>query len=123
MKAKEFLTKIIATNYSRPTMQWLFHAGGQDEERTEQIARLIDETGSEEELVWAVMRIGKGEAVMERDIGIFVMDYLQSIGLNMLTIIDAVDDSRVEQSYRLIMDNPRISKEEFLRIMDIEEEV
>ncbi len=60
---------------------------------------------------------------MERDIGIFVMDYLQSIGLNMLTIGAAVDDSKVEQSYRLIMDNPRIGKEEFLRIMDIEEEV
>ncbi len=51
MKAKEILTKIIATNYSRSTMQKLFHIAARDGEQADKISQLIDETGSEEEIL------------------------------------------------------------------------
>ena len=53
--------------------------------------------------------------------GITVMDYLQSIGLNMSTIGQAIQDGKIENSYKLIQENPKITKEEFLKKMDIEE--
>ena len=53
--------------------------------------------------------------------GITVMNYLQSLGLNMLTIGEAVDDRNLEKSYNIIINNPNISKDEFLKIMQIEE--
>ena len=53
--------------------------------------------------------------------GITVMSYLQSLGLNMLTIGEAVDDRNLEKSYNIIINNPNISKDEFLKIMQIEE--
>ena len=53
--------------------------------------------------------------------GILVMDYLQSLGLNMLTIGSAIDDSNLEKSYQLIKRYPNISKEDFLTEMGIEE--
>ena len=53
--------------------------------------------------------------------GIFVMDYLQSLGLNMSTIGQAIQDGKLEDSYKLIQDNPKITKEEFLREMKITE--
>ena len=53
--------------------------------------------------------------------GISVMDYLQSLGLNMGTIGYAIQDGYLEKSYQLIKDNPKISKAEFLKRMGIEE--
>lgn len=53
--------------------------------------------------------------------GITVMDYLQSLGLNMITILEAIQDGKLENSYKLIQENPSITKEEFLKKMNIEE--
>ena len=39
----------------------------------------------------------------------------------MITIGKAIEDKSLEQSYRLITENPQITKEEFLREMQIEE--
>ena len=54
--------------------------------------------------------------------GITVMNYLQGLGLSMITIGEAIDDKNLEKSYQLIQKNPTISKEEFLAKMEIEEE-
>ncbi len=54
--------------------------------------------------------------------GILVMDYLQSLGVDMTTVGLAIDDRRLEQSYKLIKENPKITKAEFLQAMGIEEE-
>ena len=53
---------------------------------------------------------------------ILVMDYLQGLGLDMITIGSAVDDKVLEQSCRLIKENPHITKEEFLTTMGIVED-
>lgn len=53
--------------------------------------------------------------------GILVMDYLQSLGLDMITIGEAVEDQKLEKSYQLIKENPQITKNEFLEKMEIEE--
>lgn len=53
--------------------------------------------------------------------GILVMNYLQGLGMNYLTIGQVMDDSKLEQSYQLIQANPKISKEEFLIKMGIKE--
>ncbi len=39
----------------------------------------------------------------------------------MLTIGQAIDDKNVEKSYQLIKENPKITKDEFLTKMKIEE--
>ncbi len=46
--------------------------------------------------------------------GVFIMDFLQSLGLDMITIGQAIDDKNIEKSYQLIQSNPSISKDEFL---------
>ena len=52
---------------------------------------------------------------------VLVMDYLQSLGLNMLTIGRTIDNDHWEKSYKLISENPNISKKEFLEKMQIKE--
>ncbi len=54
--------------------------------------------------------------------GTLVMDYLQGLGLDMITIGAAIEDKNLDKSYQLIKAQPTISKAEFLRIMEIEEE-
>ena len=54
--------------------------------------------------------------------GILVMDYLQALGMNMLTVGAAIDDANLEKSYQLITENPKITKAEFLKKMEITEE-
>lgn len=50
------------------------------------------------------------------------MNYLQDLGISSITMLDAICDENLEQSYQLIKDNPNITKEEFLAKMQIEEE-
>ena len=47
---------------------------------------------------------------------------LQEIGCDPMTLIDAICDDNYERSYQVLMDNPDITKEEFLTIMGIEED-
>ncbi len=54
MKAKEFLNKITMTGYSKSTRQKIFAAGREDEDITDQVAKLLDSTTSEEELLKAL---------------------------------------------------------------------
>ena len=54
--------------------------------------------------------------------GLSVMNYLQSLKLDMITIGEAIDDKNLEQSYKLLKENPQISKAEFLEKMKITEE-
>lgn len=54
--------------------------------------------------------------------GILVMDYLQSLNVSMTTVGEATQDKNLEKSFQLIKNNPKISKEEFLEKMNIEEE-
>ncbi len=55
--------------------------------------------------------------------GKFICDYLESLDTNLITIGEAIDDNNLERSYRLIKENPKITKEEFLEEMGIEEYV
>ena len=52
--------------------------------------------------------------------GIFVMDYLQSIGFDFETIGDAICDENLDKSYEIIVQNPTISKYEFVEQLGIE---
>ena len=65
----------------------------------------------------------KGNVYMSEQykMGIFVMDYLQGLGIDMITIGQTIDDKNLEKSYFLIKNNPTISKEEFLSKMQVEE--
>jgi hypothetical protein len=53
--------------------------------------------------------------------GIFVMDYLKGLGVDMTAVLDAICDQNLEQSYQLIKYNPNITKQAFLTIMGISE--
>ena len=53
---------------------------------------------------------------------VLVMDYLQSLGVRMIVVGRAVCDKNLEASYKLIQENPKISKTEFLQRMQITEE-
>ena len=54
--------------------------------------------------------------------GRFVMDYLKELGVDWDIILDAICDENFEQSYKLITENPKISKREFLERMQISED-
>ena len=49
--------------------------------------------------------------------GMLVMNYLQELGTDWLAIGDAICDENLEQSYKLIQENPQITKAEFLEKM------
>ena len=53
--------------------------------------------------------------------GISVMNYLQGLGIEMITIGKAICDENLERSYQLIKENPKMTQEEFLSAMQIEE--
>lgn len=53
--------------------------------------------------------------------GILVMNYLQNLGINMVTIGAAIQDKNLDKSHQLIVNNPKITKQEFLKEMQIEE--
>jgi len=53
--------------------------------------------------------------------GMFVIKYLKSIGLNILTIGHAIENNNLKKSFLLINNNPNIEKKEFLDKMKIEE--
>lgn len=55
--------------------------------------------------------------------GLLVINYLQNMGLNMSTVGTAIEDNKLEKSYQTIKQNPKITKQEFLKIMGIEEVV
>ena len=65
----------------------------------------------------------KGNVYMSEQykMGIFVMDYLQGLGVDMITIGQAIDDKNLKKSYLLIKENPTISKKEFFRVLGINE--
>ena len=50
----------------------------------------------------------------EYEKGILIMDYLQSLGIDMITIGSAIDNKNLEWSYQIICNNPVITKDEFL---------
>ena len=56
------------------------------------------------------------------DKGMVVMDYLKSIGVDILAIGEAISDDNLDKSFQLIQDNPDISKDDFLDAMDIAED-
>ena len=53
---------------------------------------------------------------------ISVMNYLNALNTAGVAILDAVCDENLEQSYKLIQENPKISKAEFLEKMQITED-
>ena len=65
----------------------------------------------------------KGNVYMSEQykMGIFVMDYLQGLDVDMITIGQAIDDKNLKKSYLLIKENPTISKKEFFRVLGINE--
>lgn len=54
------------------------------------------------------------------EMGEFVTNYLQSIGLDLLTIGEAICDENLQKSYLLIKNNPTIDKLTFVKMMEIE---
>ena len=54
--------------------------------------------------------------------GMLVMNYLRDLETDWVAILDAICDENLEQSYKLIQENPKITKAEFLAKMQITEE-
>lgn len=54
------------------------------------------------------------------EMGEFVTNYLQNIGLDLLTIGEAICDENLQKSYALIKNNPTIDKLTFVKMMEIE---
>ncbi len=54
--------------------------------------------------------------------GMLVMHYLKDLGTEWVAILDAVCEENLEQSFKLIQENPGITKEEFLEKMQILED-
>ena len=54
--------------------------------------------------------------------GVFIMDFLEDLGMSITTIGTTIDDEHLEKSYQLIKNNPQISKAEFLEKMGLIEE-
>lgn len=50
------------------------------------------------------------------------MNYLRGLGTEAVEILDAICDENLEASYKLIKENPNITKEEFLEKMQISED-
>lgn len=53
--------------------------------------------------------------------GSLVARYLDALKVHPMNVAEAVSDDKYRKSYQLIMDNPKISKKEFLEKMEIEE--
>jgi len=54
--------------------------------------------------------------------GLSVMNYLRKLGTDSVAILDAICDENLDQSYKLIQENPKITKTEFLAKMQITED-
>lgn len=54
--------------------------------------------------------------------GLLVMNYLRELGTDSSAILDAICDENLDQSYKLIQENPKITKKTFLEKMQITEE-
>ena len=52
----------------------------------------------------------------------YINKRLEEIGCNTMTQLSAIDDENLNKSYKVLKENPNISKEEFLLIMEIEED-
>ena len=50
------------------------------------------------------------------------MNYLRELGTDSSAILDAICDENLDQSYKLIQENPKITKKTFLEKMQITEE-
>ena len=46
--------------------------------------------------------------------GIYVMNFLQKLGLDMITIGAFIDNKNLNKSYQLLQENPKISQKELL---------
>ena len=51
--------------------------------------------------------------------GILVMDYLETLNADSVEILHAICDENLEKSYRVIKENPKISKAEFLKMVPV----
>ncbi len=51
--------------------------------------------------------------------GLWMMDCLEGLGMDYITIGDAIDDRTMDYNYKLLKENPNITKEEFLQKMKI----
>ena len=49
------------------------------------------------------------------------MDFLQKLDIDMIAVLDAICDDNLEKSYKVICENPTITKNEFLKAMNIKE--
>ena len=54
------------------------------------------------------------------DKGTFVMDYLESLGFDTVTILEAICDENLDKSYEIITQNPAINKSEFVEKLGID---
>lgn len=56
----------------------------------------------------------------EYEMGELVLNYLKSVGLDIITSLEAISDENLPKSYDLIKNNPNITKYEFVEKMGIE---
>ena len=53
--------------------------------------------------------------------GILIMKYLKELDVHPITVAMAVSDENYRKSYQIIQENPKITKEEFLKKMQLTE--
>lgn len=69
-----------------------------------------------------VIRVSTEEDKKERERKFnFVMDFLQGLGIDMFAIGGAIEDKNLENSYRLIMANPKMTKKQALKKLKLKE--
>lgn len=49
---------------------------------------------------------------------VLVMDFLQDLGIDIISVARATDDRRFDRTWNLLVENPDITKEEFLRVLE-----
>lgn len=49
---------------------------------------------------------------------VLVMDFLQDLGVDIISVARATDDRRFDRTWNLLVENPDITKEEFLRVLE-----
>ena len=55
------------------------------------------------------------------EMGLFVINHLKNLGINILTIGHAIENKNLNKSFELIKKYPNIQKNEFIEKMQIEE--
>ena len=86
------------------------------------ILTVVEDTTKPEDYYKTIIRLSTEEDKQERNRRFdFVVDFLRNLGIDMYAIGDAIDDEHMQNSYALIMANPKMTKKQALKKLKLEE--